>query len=349
VSRGLAVLAHVALVACQGPRNPAAAVTPAVPTTTPTEAPPAAPDPPAEPDLVVAPPLPADLATVKPWVYRELQTGAIRARHTLAIYRLHRHGTRAALLVEEREATSSDPDADRIDGFTTRSFRLYVGTVTARGRRQTFALVSDDNRGETLDLPCRLSRVAVARADAVREPSGSGECGDRGEWRPSTMKRREILSCLPFARDDPDPDRDEQLAFAPEPGIEFLFVNDDCTMQGGGYRAISAGGAVANIRATRETAVPGATGDELEALRATLARSITTCFATAKLMAQQGSTTPSKRGWRERAVLKRCLDDKWPLRVRECVATATHDQLACTASLETQRQRTRWNAVFDQW
>jgi len=109
-------------------------------------------------------------------------------------------------------------------------------------------------------------------------------------------------------------------------------------------------GAIANIRGrARETPSPGASGQDLEALKQMLGRSITTCFVTAKLIAQQGSTTSAGRQWRERAVLRRCVDDKWPLRVRECVATATHDQLACTAYLEHQRQRARWNAVFDKW
>ncbi|HEY5934179.1 MAG TPA: hypothetical protein VIU61_06090 [Kofleriaceae bacterium] len=287
-----------------------------------------------------------------PWVYRELQTGAIRQRHTLAIYTLHRKGDRAALVVEQREATSPDPFVERIDGFATTSFRLYVGPVAARGRAQTFALADG---AEKLDLPCKLATVAVAGASAFREPSsapgrrGGEECGDRGSFRPPGTRRVEVLSCLPFAKDDPDPDRKEAIAFAPEPGIEFLFVNDDCSMQGGGYRAIAPGGAVASVRAPRPVVSPGAEGEELAALKRTLARSITTCFATAKLLAQQGSASAKVRQWRERVVTKRCTEDKWPLRVRECVATADHDPLSCTAHLATQRQRTRWNAVFEAW
>jgi hypothetical protein len=336
------------------PASPPVTAAPMPPEAVPPEAaPPEAAPPeaaPQEPRLaLVAPALPAEFAGVTPWVYRELQTGAITQRHTLAIYRLHRKGERAALLVEEREATSPDPFAERIDNFTTTSFRLYQGTVAMRGRAQTFTLADG---AEKLDLPCRLATIAVASASAFREPSARSadeECGDRGKFRPPGTRRVEVLSCLPFAKDDPDPDRKEQLAFAPEPGIEFLYVNDDCSMQGGGYRAIAPGGAIASIRKPRPIVSPGASGEALEALKRTLARSITTCFATGKLLAQQGSASAKVRQWRERVVVKRCTEDRWPLRVRECVAEADHDPLSCTAHFETQRQRTRWNAVFEQW
>ena len=356
---GLAFASLAFVLACSGPSAPLptqVATAPAAPAVTAAPPPPAdtrevAPPPDDSPPKLVAPELPAEFAGVTPWVYRELQTGAIRSRHTLAIHRLHQRGDRAALVVEQREATSSDPFADRIDGFTTKSFRIYVGTVATRGRTQTFALADGADK---LDLPCKHTTIAVAAAGAIREPSSSGpaggeECGDRGRFRPPGTKRIEVLSCLPIAKDDLDPDRREQLAFAPEPGIEFLFVNDDCSMQGGGYRAIAPGGAVASVRAPPPVVSPGAAGEELEALKRTLARSITTCFATGKLLAQQGSASAKVRQWRERVVVKRCTEDKWPLRVRECVATADHDPLSCTAYLATKRQRTRWNAVFEEW
>lgn len=344
--------------ACSGPSAapPRVATAPTLPVAidaAPSDPAPPPPEPaaPAEPEPApVAPELPAEFAAVTPWVYRELQTGAIRQRHTLAIYRLHQLGDRAVLLVEEREAKSSDPFAERIDDFTTRSFKLYAGTVVTRGRRVTLALADGADK---LDLPCKRTILAVAGAGAFRAPSSrparGEECGDRGSFRPAATKRVEVLSCLPFDKDDPDPDRKEQLAFAPDPGIEFVFVNDDCDMQGGGYRAIDPGGAVASVRAPRPVVSPGAEGPALEALKKTLARSITTCFATAKLLAQQGAASAKVRQWRERVVVKRCTEDKWPLRVRECVATADHDPLSCTGQLETQRQRSRWNAVFEAW
>jgi len=38
------------------------------------------------------------------------------------------------------------------------------------------------------------------------------------------------------------------VAFAPAPGVEWLYVNDDCVMQGGGFRWIAKDGAIASER-----------------------------------------------------------------------------------------------------
>jgi hypothetical protein len=74
----------------------------------------------------------------------------------------------------------------------------------------------------------------------------------------------------------------------------------------------------------------------------------TTCFGTAKILAAQGYATDEHLRWREQAILQACTRDKWPERVRECVATADHDPLSCTAYL-TDAQKQRWNPIFDAW
>ncbi len=88
---------------------------------------------------------------------------------------------------------------------------------------------------------------------------------------------------------------------------------------------------------------------QLARLQASLGAAATTCAGTATLLADQGTTTEAKLRWRERTVLRLCREDTWPERVRECVATADHDQLSCTAYLETPRQQTRWDAAFERW
>lgn len=74
-----------------------------------------------------------------------------------------------------------------------------------------------------------------------------------------------------------------------------------------------------------------------------------TCDGTAKLLASQGTTTDENRAKREKSILKLCVADKWPQRVRECVAEADHDQLSCTAYLETKAQRAHFDVIFNDW
>jgi hypothetical protein len=88
---------------------------------------------------------------------------------------------------------------------------------------------------------------------------------------------------------------------------------------------------------------------DLKKLQTSLGAGVMTCFGTAKLLASQGTASKQTLVWREKTVLKLCVEDKWPVRLRECVASADHDQLACTSHLKTKRQRSRWNAAFTKW
>jgi hypothetical protein len=103
---------------------------------------------------------------------------------------------------------------------------------------------------ESIDLRCERKTLAVARANAVRgrTPKLRGEeCGDTGRWVPGTTNRMQVLLCA----DNPpanEPNEWEKLAFAAAPGIEWLHVNDDCIIQGGGWRAVAADSAIAKLR-----------------------------------------------------------------------------------------------------
>jgi hypothetical protein len=79
-----------------------------------------------------------------------------------------------------------------------------------------------------------------------------------------------------------------------------------------------------------------------------LGEGATTCFGVANILAAQGHATDEHHRAREKAIRELCVADKWPERVRECVARATHDPLSCTGYLsETQKQK--WNPIFENW
>jgi hypothetical protein len=87
----------------------------------------------------------------------------------------------------------------------------------------------------------------------------------------------------------------------------------------------------------------------LAAAQRELGQQATTCKGAASLLASQGQADQRKRDKRVRDILALCVKDKWPMGVRECVATADHDPLSCTAYLTTTLQRDHWNAVLNRW
>jgi len=87
----------------------------------------------------------------------------------------------------------------------------------------------------------------------------------------------------------------------------------------------------------------------LHALQARLGASASTCLGTATILADQGEASQATLKWRQTTIARLCVDDSWPERVRQCVATADHDPLSCTAFFETDHQRDRWEPVFAQW
>jgi len=211
------------------------------------------PTPPAPPDAAVAtspdaaiaaPPVDAppavdpELAAAPPSVFRFYATGLAMKKEgqRLETWTLRTVGERATILVERMR-----PDGDAwILGTTT----LYLGTAAVDGKGLKLALAAGPNQ---LALACKREKLAVAAANAVRKPHPkkgkfAGECsGDPGRWVPEKTKSIDVLSCK-------HPDYEAPMPFAAAPGVEYVFVNDDCDQQGGGYRALASDGAVAPVR-----------------------------------------------------------------------------------------------------
>ncbi|MEO7093377.1 MAG: hypothetical protein ABI175_09010, partial [Polyangiales bacterium] len=175
---------------------------------------------------------------------RSLMTGQIRATSVLTFATLNRIDDRAMLTLEEQSA-SNHLGNDRIDPWSEKAVtRRFMGSeVTANGVT-TFDLFDGTDR---FALACKPTKVAVAKATAVRkrDPKKESCSGDQGHWVPAQTTKVAALVC-----GDPGDEMAPGYTFtAPDaPAIEWLYINDDCSMQGGGYRAIAADGSIAPFR-----------------------------------------------------------------------------------------------------
>jgi hypothetical protein len=203
--------------------------------------------PPPEDGRTCHPPLPSPATSAAPkWIGRRLMAGAVRREQTHETFTLQHEGREALVTVEQRHAKTGLGDLMAEPSWSEASVKQFLGTFTEQGD-----VVSIDAAcgAEKLDLRCKRTTVAAAAANAVRgrTPSMRGEeCGDPGRWVPGATRRIAVLHCIPF--DEPIPEEWEKLAFAEAPGIEWLHVNDDCVIQGGGWRVVAADGAIAKIR-----------------------------------------------------------------------------------------------------
>jgi hypothetical protein len=255
----------LAITACER-GGPVPTATSQVPARLPDDAPPAVvsidapPPPPTPPPPPIARTIHPELGTAPAAIFRRYYTGMI-ARPTLVTYTLRRHGTAALLTVETRDGERAIPPGPRLlDRYTIGAWTLastvrYLGSTARDG---ALSLATLDGR-ETLQLTCKPHRVAVARADAVRRkgvpPKGGCE-GEVGRFVPGASTRATVLYCFSAPPLDGTPgdsdwngyQDDIHLALAPEPGIEWLYVNDDCDMQGGGFRWIPKDGSVGKER-----------------------------------------------------------------------------------------------------
>lgn len=201
---------------------------------------PAAPPPDAAPVVDAAPPIDAPapdpaLAAAPPSVFRFYSTGLVPTKGgpRLETWTLRHTGDRGMVLVERMA-----PDGD---GWKPATTTLYLGTAADDGKTLTLALAAGTDK---LALACTRDKLAVAAATAVRKPHKKGkykECGDPGRWVPDKTKSIDVLQCK-------HPDFEAPMPFAAAPGVEYLVVNDDCQMQGGGYRAIGKDAAIAPVR-----------------------------------------------------------------------------------------------------
>ena len=173
------------------------------------------------------------------WIARDLSTGMVMRRSTLTIRTLTLDGERATLAVAVR-TTTDKVDAPWSDGTT----RTYTGRGLERVDGHLDLALHD--AADTLALSCVYKDVSVAADTAVRVRSSDSECGDVGQWSPSATTMMHAWVCAP----DGD-DKREEIAFGQAPGIEHLFVNDDCIIQGGGLRRVPRDGSVAAVRGQR--------------------------------------------------------------------------------------------------
>jgi hypothetical protein len=83
----------------------------------------------------------------------------------------------------------------------------------------------------------------------------------------------------------------------------------------------------------------------LKDLQASLGDKAIECEGTARILSEPGADSLGGQKQREARLFAMCTKDRWPLIVRECVATADHDPLSCTSHM-TGRARTRFEAYF---
>jgi hypothetical protein len=175
----------------------------------------------------------ASLDSVEPVVARYYQTGKAKTHqdgsYTWTLRYAHGEASLETQRKVIREHTWAVIDSQR-----------YVGTATEVGDTLALDLTGDHER---VKVTCHRGPVAVAAADAVRGPSARGKepCTDDGRFIPAATRTMTALLCT--TEQFP-----EALAFAPAPGIEYLYVNDDCDFNGGGYRAVAPDGRIARER-----------------------------------------------------------------------------------------------------
>jgi len=172
-------------------------------------------------------------------------------------YTLQRDATQALLTIEVREPTTVETGwkmpYNEPTAWQTTSTHRYLGTFTEKAGVLSLTLASAE--GEQVAWECKPTRVQVAAATAVRgkTPGSVGCTGDEGRWVPRATKPQSILACEKLPRDefrtwDTDWNR---VGLAPSPGVEWLFVNDHCVFQGGGWRSVASDGSIAGIREKR--------------------------------------------------------------------------------------------------
>lgn len=203
--------------------------------------------------------IPPELANAPASVFRRYYTGMI-TEPAVVTFTLRRHD-RAVLLTVQKQSGEATPVPGKgpnssgvVRSWTVESTTRYLGTA----KDNVLSLI-DVDKPSTLTLTCKNHQAAIARAGAVRKkgvpPKGGCE-GEVGRFVPSATTRAELLYCysaepMSGAPDDGDWNGygdDMHIALAPAPGVEWLYVNDDCSMQGGGFRWIAKDGAIANAR-----------------------------------------------------------------------------------------------------
>jgi len=188
--------------------------------------------------------IPAELTSAKPWIARRYMTGMIRGSTPHETFLLQRAGTKALVTREVRMPTQWKRGKgleNEVTAWRLESSTQLLGTIEEKGTKVTLSVA---NGTDKLELSCKKTKVAAARPDAMRGRSPKySECGDTGRWVPASTKQVAVIKC-----DPPEDDSWNQLAFAAAPGVEWLHVNDDCVIQGGGWRQVPVDGAIKHPR-----------------------------------------------------------------------------------------------------
>ena len=169
--------------------------------------------------------------------FRRLEVGKARG-----------HAVRTTFVLDLDHATIDETDetlaksvtvaeADTETAWVTKAKHRYAGA--RRDAKDGVQLDLEAADAQPLHVMCTSKRIEVAAAKAVRVASpdraADYECGDKGVWLPAGTAAVETLACIP-AGQSVDTDDDDELVFAPGPGLEWVFQNDDCVLQGGGFR-----------------------------------------------------------------------------------------------------------------
>jgi len=208
-------------------------------------------------DAAAPPPIkrevPEHLASAPKWIGRRLMTGAVNAITEHFTFTLQRDGGQALLTIEKRHATNvSGGDKlmpEKVDEWKLISTEQFIGTFEEHGDVVTIALKGLGG-GDKRDFRCKKTTIPAAGANAARARSpGYRECGDTGRWVPAATTQVDVIRCVPF--EEKGSDEWARLAFAAAPGIEWLHVNDDCVIQGGGWRLVPPDGGIGRLRKKR--------------------------------------------------------------------------------------------------
>lgn len=138
---------------------------------------------------------------------------------------------------------------ERVEASQTTTLYLHALDALAEG-----AYFLDDD-AKTMEVSCTKSQLSIAAADAVLVPkisatSAETECGDSSAvWQPSKLRERSAYVCFVTHMNGKTLEDGSQpsIVFTPDQSIERVEVNNDCMMQGGGYRLVPSATQVARM------------------------------------------------------------------------------------------------------
>ena len=150
------------------------------------------------------------------------------------------------------------PEVDRVTTYTLERTHddavLTIDGKVFRGRAMDtvqhglrLELAADD--GTSYVATCKRTKLAVGRADAVMVPDPeASECNSPTVWAPRATTKMTVYQCALPSDDGGDPVIPRVMYLAAGPGIEAVAVNDDCALQGTGFRRIAPDGKLRRIR-----------------------------------------------------------------------------------------------------